>query len=488
MKESQALRPRESWRQFFKRIIVAFTAFAILLLVVQCLANFVSSRLTPLIVVNINSLRYETFRKCSVNTFLETGLPWLETASPIVLQEFIQRRNNLAVALETDGIDAFIVEPGYTFQYYANISQKDWEVWEPEERPFLMVITPHFDTTLSKVVAKTSFLAPHFEEGRVRMLGMPFEEDLSIITWEEHWNPYLTLWKNWHTATGTEDLGSNQIPKVMVDEEMRDFIQRGLGENDFEVVGLAGGVKRVKQTKTVGEVNILRAVNTGTVEALRAMRKCMVPGLSENEVMASLDNAMRAGGMEPFFDIVLFDENAAMPHGGPNGSKVLKKETLVLIDVGAHLYGYSSDICRTFFPPFFPEPKDYSLLSSIAQHKIAVWDVVFEAQTKALNALEPNSSCASVDIAARNVIADAGYEKAFTHRVGHGIGIKAHESPYLNKGNVEETLNVGMVFTLEPGVYLEEKFGVRHEDVFVVKEDGEAEILTGSRAKGPWDP
>lgn len=154
----------------------------------------------------------------------------------------------------------------------------------------------------------------------------------------------------------------------------------------------------------------------------------------------------------------------------------------------SHLYGYSSDICRTFFPPFFSKPEDFSLLSRIAQHKIAIWDVVFEAQTKALDALRPHSSCASVDIAARTVITDAGYEKAFTHRVGHGIGIKAHESPYLNKGNIEETLNAGMAFTLEPGVYLEEKFGVRHEDVFVVRENGEADILTGSRAKGPWDP
>ncbi|APA10923.1 hypothetical protein SS1G_03392 [Sclerotinia sclerotiorum 1980 UF-70] len=491
MKKLQALRPlgpRESWRQFFKRLIIVFTAFTILMLIVQYLANFMSSQLSLLNVVKINSLRYSTFRKCSINKFLETGLPWLESASPIALQEFVKRRNNLAAALENDGIDAFIVEPGYTFQYYANISQKDWEVWEPEERPFLMLISPHFDTTLSEVVAKTTFLAPNFEEGRVRMLGMPFEEDLSIITWEEHWNPYSTLWENWHTVIGTKDPGSIGIPKVMVDEEMRDFIQRGLGENDFEVVGLAGSVKRVKQTKTVGEVNILRAVNTGTVEALQAMRKCMVPGLSENEVMASLDSTMRAGGMEPFFDIVLFDENAAMPHGGPNGSKVLEKETLVLIDVGAHLYGYSSDICRTFFPPFFPEPKDHSLLSPTAQHKIAAWDIVYDAQTKALDALKPNSSCASVDIAARDVIADAGYEKAFTHRVGHGIGIKAHESPYLNKGNVEEILNAGMVFTLEPGVYLEGKFGVRHEDVFVVRGDGEAEILTGSRAKSPWDP
>ncbi|KAF7909790.1 uncharacterized protein EAF01_003508 [Botrytis porri] len=488
MEKRQSFESPENWLQFSKRNIVTFTTFVILIFVVQLLPNFVSWQLSPLILGEISLSKYEKFRRCSVYTFLETGLPWLETASPIVLSEFIQRRDNLAVALESDGLDAFIVEPGYTFQYYANVSQKTWEVWEPEERPFLMVITPHFDTSLKRVVAKTSFLAPYFEEGRVRMLGMPFEEDLYIVTWEEHWDPYLTLLRDWHTVVGKKDVGSTQVPKVMVDEETRDFIQRGLGESGFEVVGLAGSVKRVKQTKTVGEVNILRAVNTGTVEALRAVRTCMVPGLTENEVMAGLDSTMRAGGMDPFFDIVLFDENAAMPHGGPNGSKVLEEETLVLIDVGSHLHGYSSDICRTFFPPFFSKAKDLSLLSPVAQHKIAIWDVVFEAQTKALDALKPNSSCASVDIAARNVIADAGYEKAFTHRVGHGIGIKAHESPYLNKGNVGELLDVGMAFTLEPGIYLEEKFGVRHEDVFVVRENGEAEILTGSRAKGPWDP
>jgi Xaa-Pro aminopeptidase len=93
-----------------------------------------------------------------------------------------------------------------------------------------------------------------------------------------------------------------------------------------------------------------------------------------------------------------------------------------------------------------------------------------------------------VDLAARKVITDAGYGQDFTHRVGHGIGIKAHESPYLHKGNTEEILRPGMAFTLEPGIYLEGKFGVRHEDVFLVKENGEADILTGSRAQDAWSP
>jgi len=251
--------------------------------------------------------RYATFERCSIDTFLSTGFPWLELASPIPPDEFIQRRNNLAIALAADGVDAFIVEPGYTFKYYANVSQKDWEVWEPEERPFLMIIRPE-NSTKGDIVAKTTFLAPHFEEGRVRMLGMPFDEELSIITWEEHWNPYEILLENWNFTITNENSLRGTRPKVMVDEEMRDFIQRGLGEKGFHVYGLGGDVERVRQTKTKNEVEILRAVNTGTVEAVRAMRKCLKLGLSENEVKNALDNTMRAAGMEPFFDIVLFGD------------------------------------------------------------------------------------------------------------------------------------------------------------------------------------
>lgn len=105
-----------------------------------------------------------------------------------------------------------------------------------------------------------------------------------------------------------------------------------------------------------------------------------------------------------------------------------------------------------------------------------------------MHALHQGDSAASVDIAARKVITDAGYGEAFTHRVGHGIGVKAHESPYLNKGNVNVTLKAGMTFTSEPGIYLVYKFGVRHEDILLVKESGEPEVLSGKRAVGPWDP
>ncbi|KAJ5233210.1 uncharacterized protein N7469_004976 [Penicillium citrinum] len=428
--------------------------------------------------------RLKNFQQCAIDNLLETGLPFLEKALPINIGDFEERRQRLAEALVAEEVDAFVVEPGYTFKYYGNVSQPEWEVWEPEERPFLMIVRP-FDDGTGNIKANTTFLCPSFEAERARLLGMPFTEAIQIVPWEEHWDPYITL----QQSDVFSDL--TRKPRLMVDEEMRDFIQRGLSSVGFEVVGLSGRVEEVRQIKSSSEIEILRAVNTGTVEAVRQVRKCLYPGLTENEIAEALDSALRAAGMDPFFDIVLFDENASNPHGGTNGSKVLEAETLVLIDVGAHLYGYSSDICRTFFPPFFEKPLTEEEKQTFAPHiaeKLNVWNVVFDAQTQSIHQFRENETAASVDIAARTVIDQAGYEGTFTHRVGHGIGIKAHESPYLNKGNHKTLLKTGMAFTSEPGIYLVDKFGVRHEDIFVVQGEGEPELLTGRRATGPWDP
>lgn len=129
----------------------------------------------------------------------------------------------------------------------------------------LMIVEPSINDR-GEIVAKTSFLSPHFEEGRVRMLGIPAKERLNIIIWEEHWNPYKTLKEGLFADRDNVTL--------MIDEEMRDYIVRGLNGNGFTAVGLGGDVEAVRQTKTPAEVEILRAVNTGTVEAIRAMRPC----------------------------------------------------------------------------------------------------------------------------------------------------------------------------------------------------------------------
>lgn len=428
--------------------------------------------------------RVSEVEKCSIKNIRATKFAFLDKAKPISRDEFVDRRDRLSRALVADGLDAFVVEPGYTFSYYANVTQKDYESWEPEERPFLMIIQPN-----GSGQSRTTFLVPSFEAERARLLGMPFtdREDVAWVTYEEHWDPYATL-----AASGallrSDEAGTEGGPlKLAVDEEMRDFIARGLAaQSGFSVTGLSGEVERVRQTKTPPEVEILRAVNTGTIEAIRAIQLCLQPGLTENDVVEVLDNTLRAASLEPFFDIVLFDEDASNPHGGTDGSKVLTNTTMILIDVGAHLYGYSSDVCRSFFPPF--TSTDPSAWNDEIHHKLKVWDIVFEAQTQSLSALTLNHSAADVDLAARGVIEKAGYRDAFTHRVGHGIGIKAHESPYLNKGNTGTPLRAGMTFTSEPGIYLVDRFGVRHEDVLLVKDDGLPDVLSGVRATDAWTP
>jgi Xaa-Pro aminopeptidase len=268
---------------------------------------------------------------------------------------------------------------------------------------------------------------------------------------------------------------------------MRDYIVRGLDTNGFKTVGLTPQAELVRQTKSAAEVELIRAVNTGTVQAVRAMRPCLVPDITEDEVTTILNNALLSIDFSLFFNIVLFEEHGALPHGGfVTGGKKLTYNTMIVIDVGAHYLGYSSDICRSFL---IDGPEDGEAdPDPEADEKAHVWQVVLDAQSAAAQAFKPNHTAASVDIAARTVIEKAGYGEAFTHRLGHGIGIKAHESPYLNKWNENVLLQPGMTFTNEPGIYLEGRFGVRHEDIYLVTEHGEAELLSGPRAKGLRQP
>ncbi|KAI3395852.1 hypothetical protein diail_789 [Diaporthe ilicicola] len=494
-------RPALGWLSHKRQVV---TLSSVILVALWLVCSPVGQNLLPFRRTTGGSV-FDEVQRCAIDN-LHRDLSFLDQAKPIEAQEFISRRDRLAQALASSKVDAFVLEPGYTFQYYGNISQKDWEPWEPEERPFLMLVLP--ETSESGTIrARTAFLSPHFEEGRARMLGIPSRDaELDIVTWEEHWNPYTTLLESQLFAD------FKRTPKLMMDEEIRDYIVRGLDAAGFETVGLNPAVELVRQIKSAAEVELLRAVNTGTVEAVRAMRPCLVPGLTENQVTDILDNAMLSIGFQLFFNIVLFEEHGALPHGGfVTGGLKLRPDSMILIDAGYKYLGYASDICRSFFmdPPTKrlslhgrileglrrivglqrEQDKDWSPRGSkLHEEKLRVWDIVLEAQTAAAAAFQPNATAASVDIAARTVIDDAGYGYGFTHRLGHGIGIKAHESPYLNKWNTGIRLQAGMTFTNEPGIYLENRFGVRHEDIYLVTESGEAELLSGRRARGPYDP
>lgn len=392
--------------------------------------------------------------------------------------------------------------------YYTNLSSFQWESWEPEERPFLMVVEPVLSsssqsgsssTTDSKpeIVARTTFLIPAFELQRALALNLPLANGtMSYVTWEEHEDPFEVLSSYLYRSAATrvtvqqsDDIITLPKLRVVADDEMRLFIAQGLSASGLDVVhySYTAAYALVKQIKSAREIALLRAVNTLTVTAIRAVHSCLpsffaspsgninsislrfsslfrthkdsatTATLSELDLSITLDEVMRRGaGMDPFFDLVLFGPNAACPHCSSSPDVILNPgEDMILIDVGSHLYGYSSDVCRTFFasskPPtaasvLYPSLISSDLKSNMSlEEKLSIWNTVLDAQSSAIHALSlPGASAADIDIAARRVISDAGYGKYFTHRLGHGIGIKAHEPPYLNKGNKGTVLKPGM--------------------------------------------
>ncbi len=183
-------------------------------------------------------------------------------------------------------------------------------------------------------------------------------------------------------------------------------------------------------------------------------------GVTETSVAALLDFYMRAGGAQgtSFDTIVAFGENASMPHHEPDGT-ALKKGDCVLIDMGARFEGYCSDMTRTFF---MGEP---------ANEDKKIYEIVLRAQEEALNAVRDGVSCKAVDNVARSYIEASGYGEYFGHGLGHGVGLEIHEYPKVN-GASEDILETGMVITIEPGIYLPGRIGIRIEDMVLVTREG----------------
>jgi len=236
-------------------------------------------------------------------------------------------------------------------------------------------------------------------------------------------------------------------------------------------------IQRLRQRKSANEIEIMKCANEVTLIAVRAVRERMYIGMKQLEAEQLVIRALTAGGLVNIEPLVLFGENAARPHGGGEDS-ILGQSDFVLIDTGGALHNYYSDLTRTFALPS----------TRLSQRQLQIWYDVQEAQTIALLAAKNGSLTRTVDEAARAVLESKGLEMYFTHRLGHGIGMEMHESPYL-RGGSEDVILTGHSFSDEPGVYIEGEFGVRLEDSFFIDNNGDGVYLTegaGGQAKSPW--
>ena len=225
-------------------------------------------------------------------------------------------------------------------------------------------------------------------------------------------------------------------------------------------------ISQLRAAKDAQEIKRMRASNRIAYLAYEYVRPRIKTGMTENDVAVMLEQFMRGQGASAvsFLTIVAFGENAANPHHETSMRK-LKNNEAVLMDFGCIYQGYCSDITRCWWHGN-KEPEEYT----------KIWNIVDKARRAGIKMLKPGVATHDVDAAARGIITAAGYGDYFTHRTGHGVGMEIHEEPF-NSADSKAILRVGNVVTVEPGIYLTGKFGVRLEDTLAVTEKGST-ILT----------
>jgi Xaa-Pro dipeptidase len=238
-------------------------------------------------------------------------------------------------------------------------------------------------------------------------------------------------------------------------------VRRAFGE--VEVGPLDDRLERLRAIKDEEEARALEAAGRAADRLVQALLDRLRLGVSEADLAAEAERVARALGGCPFAPIVLFGERTALPHGEPS-DRTLARGDAVLFDVGVSVGGYVGDITRTFVVA--PVPEGFA----------AVYETVHAAAAAGRAAVRAGQAARTVDAAARGVIEAAGYGAFFTHRVGHGLGLETHEPPFLTSVN-DAPLEPGMALTVEPGIYLPGRFGVRIEDDLLVEADG-ARVLT----------
>jgi Xaa-Pro dipeptidase len=358
----------------------------------------------------------------------------------------LQARVAHAQQLMTDSkprFEALYVTPGTTLVYYTGIH------WWPSER-ILALLVPRQGAPL--------LVTPAFEEGRLReQMRWPVE----IRVWQEDESPYPIIEK-WLAERGI------RTGQVGVEATTRYVFFDGLRHAATSLDYTSGDPITVgcRAQKNAHELDLMRLACSATCAVYKGVFASLREGMTQREVSELASRGYARMGLQGEAS-VFFGPSSALPHGSRE-EQVLREGTGVMIDDGTTVEGYQSDVTRMGVLGKPPEKLQHA------------FEIVRNAQNAALAAAVAGHECGSVDDAARKVITDAGFGpgyKYFPHRLGHGIGMDGHESPYLVRGN-RTILEPGMTFSNEPGIYVVGDYGMRCEDDMVIAESGEAQLLT----------
>jgi Xaa-Pro aminopeptidase len=347
------------------------------------------------------------------------------------VSEFAERIATARRAMSDAGVDALCVSIGSDLPYLTGYRAM------PLERVTMFVVP---------LEGRPELVVPGLEAPRVDVVDDAF----SVVGWAETDDPIMMIDKilgGARTVAFGDETWSRFLLELQEAHPSRSFVPA----SDL--------MASLRMRKSVEEISALRTAARTVDDVVDEMAEVRFSGRTERDVSREIvDRTMSAGHDTMDFWIVASGPNGASPHHEP-ADRVIEHGDAVVVDFGGHQDGYCSDTTRMFVVGEAPYGFDDA------------YAVLLEAQLAAVDAVRPGATAESLDAAARDIITEAGYGDLFIHRLGHGIGMDTHEHPYLVEGN-EQTVEPGMAFSIEPGIYNPGEWGMRIEDIVAVTDNG----------------
>ena len=353
---------------------------------------------------------------------------------PFTAEDFARRLTRAAQQASDAGLTGVLVTPGPDLLYLTGYAP--------------IAITERITMLVVPASGEPSLIVPILE--RPDAEAAPAAAALSVHDWTDGNDPYEA------TAALLDARGRYAISDPAWAMHLLG-LQRTLPETSY--VSMTTALPMLRAVKGDDELERLAAAGAAADASLEEIVGVRFAGRTENDIAADLAGFLRKHGHSQVdFTVVGSGPNGANPHHEMS-DRTIEEGDMVVLDFGGLKDGYGSDTTRTVH------------VGEATEEERKVFEIVREAQQAGFDAVRPGVACEEVDRAARKVIADAGYGEYFIHRVGHGIGLTTHEPPYMIEGE-KRLMEPGMCFSIEPGIYLPGRFGVRIEDIVTVTEDG----------------
>jgi Xaa-Pro aminopeptidase len=357
-----------------------------------------------------------------------------DTRAPFTARDFARRMERAAGQAAAAGLTGILVTPGPDLLYLAG--------YEP------VAITERLTMLAVQASRDPAMIVPILE--RPDAERAPSGRTIALTDWADGSDPYAAA-APLLDPNGTYAISDSAWALQLLG------LQKALPGTNY--VSMTAALPMLRAIKDADELDRLAAAGAAADAAFQEILKVRFAGRKETEVAADLASLLIAyGHSQVDFTVVGSGPNGANPHHEASG-RTIEEGDMVVLDFGGLKDGYGSDTSRTVH---VGEPTD---------EERDVYEIVRQAQQAGYEAVRPGIACQEIDRAARRVIADAGHGDEFIHRTGHGIGLTTHEPPYMVEGETH-ALEPGMCFSIEPGIYVKDRFGVRIEDIVTVTEDG----------------